>query len=72
VGMFTEAAIFILFGVLYLQAKPDKEYNWEKVYPELVDGAPANTSSSAGLSALANQPSLGADGVENLTKSLKG
>jgi gliding motility-associated protein GldL len=72
VGMFTEAAIFILFGVLYLQAKPDKEYNWEKVYPELADGAPAKTSSSAGLSALANSQGLGADVVENLTKSLKG
>ena len=72
VGMFTEAAIFILFGVLYLQAKPDREYNWEKVYPELADGAPAKSSSSAGLSALANSQGLGADVVENLTKSLKG
>ena len=73
VGMFTEAAIFILFGVLYLQAKPDKEYNWEKVYPELADGAPAVQRSSAeGFNALANQPGLGADVVANLTKSLKG
>ncbi len=73
VGMFTEAAIFILFGVLYLQAKPDKEYNWEKVYPELAEGAPAvKRSSTESFSILANQPSLGADVVENLTKSLKG
>jgi gliding motility-associated protein GldL len=35
VGMFTEAAIFILFGVLYLAAKPEKQYEWERVYPEL-------------------------------------
>jgi fatty-acid desaturase len=41
VGMFTEAAIFILFGVLYLKAKPEKEYNWENVYPELVGGEAA-------------------------------
>lgn len=72
VGMFTEAAIFILFGVLYLQAKPDREYNWEKVYPELADGVPAKSSSAAGLSALANQQGLGPEVVENLTKSLKG
>ena len=37
VGMFTEAAIFILFGVLYLKSVPEKHYDWEKVYPELAD-----------------------------------
>jgi gliding motility-associated protein GldL len=35
VGMLTEAAIFILFGVLYLTAKQEKTYEWERVYPEL-------------------------------------
>lgn len=35
IGMFTEAAIFILFGILYLSAKPEKNYDWERVYPEL-------------------------------------
>ena len=35
VGMFTEAFIFILFGVLYLSVRPEKSYDWEKVYPEL-------------------------------------
>lgn len=35
VGMLTEAAIFILFAILYATAKPEKEYEWERVYPEL-------------------------------------
>jgi len=73
VGMFTEAAIFILFGVLYLKAKPEKEYNWENVYPELVGGeAAAPRPAGNGLANLANQSGLGAEVVENLTKSLKG
>lgn len=73
VGMFTEAAIFILFGVLYIQAKPEKEYNWENVYPELVGGeSAAPRPAGNGLANLANQSGLGADVVENLTKSLKG
>lgn len=72
VGMFTEAAIFILFGVLYLKAKPEKDYNWENVYPELVGDKPAAPRTSTGLADLANQPGLGADVVANLTKSLQG
>ncbi len=35
VGMFTEAIIFIMFGVLYLNMKQEKSYDWERVYPEL-------------------------------------
>ena len=72
VGMFTEAAIFILFGVLYIQAKPEKEYSWENVYPELVGGEAVARPAGNGLANLANQSGLGADVVENLTKSLKG
>lgn len=72
VGMFTEAAIFILFGVLYLKAKPEKDYNWENVYPELVGNKPAAPRATTGLADLANQPGLGADVVANLTKSLQG
>ena len=72
VGMFTEAAIFILFGVLYIQAKPEKEYSWENVYPELVGGEAVARPTGNGLANLANQSGLGADVVENLTKSLKG
>ncbi len=70
VGMFTEAAIFILFGVLYLQQKPEKSYEWEKVYPELVDGAPA-VKRSSDLSGL-SQNGISPEVVENLTSSLKG
>jgi gliding motility-associated protein GldL len=70
VGMFTEAAIFILFGVLYLQQKPEKSYEWEKVYPELVDGAPA-MKRSTDLSGL-DQNIISQDVVEKLTSSLKG
>jgi len=35
VGMLTEAAIFILLAILYVTAKPEKDYEWERVYPEL-------------------------------------
>ncbi len=72
VGMFTEAAIFILFGVLYLQAKPEKTYDWEKVYPELMGGAPVRPSSTGGVDALSSLKGLGPEVVEGLTKSLKG
>ena len=72
VGMFTEAAIFILFGVLYLQAKPEKSYDWEKVYPELVGGAPvARPTSTGGVDALASLKGLGPEVVEGMTESLK-
>ena len=67
-----EAAIFILFGVLYIQAKPEKEYSWENVYPELVGGEAVARPAGNGLANLANQSGLGTDVVENLTKSLKG
>lgn len=69
VGMFTEAAIFILFGVLYLQQKPEKDYQWENVYPELIGGAP---SSRASVSSIGNAQGLSPEAVENLNKSIKG
>jgi len=34
-GMLTEVGIFIMYGVLYLVTKSGKEYEWERVYPEL-------------------------------------
>ena len=34
-GMLTEVGIFIMYGVLYLTMKSSKDYNWERVYPEL-------------------------------------
>lgn len=70
VGMFTEAAIFILFGVLYLQQKPEKDYQWENVYPELVGGTPNTTRST--VSSLGTAQGLSPEAVENLNKSIKG
>jgi gliding motility-associated protein GldL len=73
VGMFTEAAIFILFGVLYLNQKPEKDYKWEHVYPELVGDKPAKSrSTDLGLNQLDSNPGLSAEVVANLTKSLQG
>jgi gliding motility-associated protein GldL len=34
-GMLTEVGIFIMYGVLYLVSKSGKDYEWERVYPEL-------------------------------------
>ncbi len=34
-GMLTEVGIFIMYGVLYLVTKSGKDYEWERVYPEL-------------------------------------
>jgi len=69
VGMFTEAAIFIMFGVLYLIAKPERSYEWEKVYPELVDGAAPRSNA---MNELSQQTGLGPEVVAQLSKSLKG
>lgn len=72
VGMFTEAAIFIMFGFLYLKSEPEKNYEWEKVYPELVEGAVSNVQRTEGVNRLAGMEGLSADMVEKLSKSLKG
>jgi gliding motility-associated protein GldL len=34
-GMLTEVGIFAMYGVLYLVQKSGKDYEWERVYPEL-------------------------------------
>jgi gliding motility-associated protein GldL len=84
VGMFTEAAIFILFGVLYLAARPEKVYEWEKVYPELAkdfqgelpkrSSTPVATS-GLGLTAKMDEMIANAkitpDVFDNLGKSMK-
>ena len=69
VGMFTEAAIFILFGVLYLQHKPEKDYQWENVYPELLGGS---ASPRASVTSIGNAQGLSPEAVDNLNKSIKG
>lgn len=69
VGMFTEAAIFILFGVLYLKQVPEKDYKWENVYPELIGGTAAPRTSVA---AMGTPQGLTPEAIENLNKSIKG
>jgi gliding motility-associated protein GldL len=67
VGMFTEAAIFILFGVLYLKSKEEKQYDWEIVYPELAGGE----ARPAAARHTGDVPGLDPEAVAHLTKSLK-
>ncbi len=45
IGLFTEAFIFLLLGVL----PPHKDYHWEKIYPDL-DVAPEVEAAKKGLS----------------------
>lgn len=47
IGMSVEAVIFALYGFLYMTMKSSKDYDWEKVYPELADGAAARVASGA-------------------------
>jgi gliding motility-associated protein GldL len=72
VGMFTEAAIFIMFGYLYIKAEPEKSYDWTKVYPELADGVKSAQDRAEGVNRLAGMEGLSPDMVEKLSKSLKG
>ena len=67
VGMFTEAVIFILFGVLYLKTKEEKHYDWEIVYPELAGGE----ARPAAARHTGDVPGLDPEAVAHLTKSLK-
>lgn len=83
VGMFTEAFIFILFGVLYLSVKPEKSYDWEKVYPELANDfqgelpkrSVATSNAGVGLTAKMDEMLANAkitpDVFENLGKGMK-
>jgi gliding motility-associated protein GldL len=82
VGMFTEAGIFILFGFLYLSVKPEKHYDWEKVYPELASDFKGelpkrSTQSNAGIGLTAKMDELMANAkitpevFENLGKGMK-
>jgi gliding motility-associated protein GldL len=53
VGLFTEAFIFLLLGVL----PPHKDYHWEKIYPEL-DIAPEVEADEQGLSSQIDKGSI--------------
>ncbi len=83
VGMFTEAGIFILFGFLYITVKPEKNYDWEKVYPELASDfkgelpkrSVATSNAGVGLTAKMDEMLANAkitpDVFENLGKGMK-
>ncbi len=83
VGMFTEAFIFILFGVLYISVKPEKSYDWEKVYPELANDFQGElpkrsvSTSNAGVGLTAKMDEMLANAkitpevFENLGKGMK-
>ncbi|MBP6385296.1 MAG: gliding motility protein GldL [Pseudarcicella sp.] len=59
VGMFTEAIIFIMFGVLYLSSKEEKHYDWERVYPELSKNYTGELPTSSRPAAVASSSNLG-------------
>jgi gliding motility-associated protein GldL len=86
IGMFVEAFIFILYGVLYLVSKPEKSYDWEKVYPELsknyqgepiqrTASGPSSTGAGMGLAAKMDEmfasTKVSPDVFDNLTKGMK-
>lgn len=60
-GMFTEAGIFLLLGLL----PPEKDYYWEKLYPGL-DTYNANVQplAAGGVSPVNNAPALNGEVVE--------
>jgi gliding motility-associated protein GldL len=75
IGLLTEALIFLTFAFQSF-FQDNSEYQWEKVYPELLDGAPASkkapvTNLTAQMdSALANAK-ITPDTFENLQKGFK-
>ncbi len=83
IGMGTEAVIFILFAVLAAISKSEKQYEWEKVYPELSPEyqgelpkiSPRGTSTGSGLTAKMDEALANAkitpEVFDNLGKSLK-
>jgi gliding motility-associated protein GldL len=77
IGLLTEAAIFLTFAFQsYFQDNSD--YEWEKVYPELLDGAPAATRSvgagnnlTAQMDAALANAKITPDTFDNLQKGFK-
>lgn len=59
IGMGTEVLMFILTAF----DRPPKEYNWEKVYPELADDEPV-TARKSGMSEAAVIPSVSEESVD--------
>ncbi len=75
VGLLTECAIFLTFAFQSF-FQNNTEYQWEKVYPELMDGAPAAKASSGSSltaqmdAALANAK-ITPETFDNLHKGMK-
>ena len=62
VGLLTEAVIFILYAIQSYKFPAGDEYEWEKVYPELADGAaPVLKSADTGKGLTANMDKMLAD-----------
>jgi gliding motility-associated protein GldL len=75
IGLLTEAVIFLTFAFqTYFQ--DNSEYEWEKVYPELLDGAPAavkssGTSLTAQMDAALANAKITPDTFDSLHKGMK-
>jgi gliding motility-associated protein GldL len=75
IGLLTEAAIFLTFAFQsYFQT--NTEYEWEKVYPELLDGAPAakkatGPSLTAQMDTALANAKITPETFENLNKGFK-
>jgi len=59
-GMFTEAGIFLLLGLI----PPEKDYYWEKLYPGLDNYSASVQPLAAGVTPVNNTPALNGEVVE--------
>jgi len=59
-GMFTEAGIFLLLGLI----PPEKDYYWEKLYPGLDNYGASVQPLAAGVTPVNNTPALNGEVVE--------
>jgi|TARA_B100001057_G_scaffold28865_1_gene26412 gliding motility-associated protein GldL len=73
IGLVVEALIFAYSAVDPDMAKEEKEYDWEKVYPELGGGAAKSPGGllSKKLDAMLQEAKLDKDLISSLSKSIK-
>ena len=73
IGLVVEALIFAYSAVDPDMAKEDKEYAWEKVYPELGGGAAKSAGGmlSKKLDNMLQEAKLDKDLISSLSKSIK-
>ena len=73
VGLVVEALIFAYSAVDPDMVKEDKEYEWEKVYPELAGGAAKSPGGilSKKLDLMLQEAKLDKDLISSLSKSIK-